>query len=211
MIAELPSPRLFHLQYNVPDVDAATAVLTEHGLTIHRRVGFVDGDRVVLRPDESIPEEFEFALQTMQVGYVTITLAEGPPYHCDHIGLYTDAFDAMVDRARDRGWTFDDDDPQRPFIETPWSFRIEVHSPGDDVESTLGDWPEAHVDSVTILTPDQDVRVGLLDVLGSIPGLAVRVGDVDHITVPRFSFVGAAVPGPARIDADSLLEPANGE
>ncbi|MDY6818622.1 MAG: hypothetical protein SVG88_08175 [Halobacteriales archaeon] len=207
MIAELPTPRLFHLQYDVPDVEAAAAVLADHGLTLHRRVGFVDDERVVLRPDEPVPANFEFQLQTMQAGYVNVTLAEGPPYRCDHIGLYTDAFDAMIDRARDRGWRIDDDDPQRPFIETPWSFRLEVHPTGDEVESTLGSWPDAHLDSVTILTPDQDTRVGLLDVLESIPGLVVRVGDVDRITVPRFHFVGAAVPGPAKITADSLLEP----
>lgn len=177
-IVEIPATRLFHLHYNVPNVRGAERRLADFGLPLHQRFGQVRGESVAFDPDGRIPDGFRLRLQTHQRGYANVTLAPGRELRFDHLELRTAEFDSVVGRAESRGWSVRDPDGRRPFVMTPWGFRVEVHRDGSAVESELGDRDEAHLSAVDLRAPNPDaVRDGLRDVFGGVPGLAVRDGD----------------------------------
>lgn len=202
-----PSPRLFHLHFNTPDVDAVETALSDAGFPLHRRFGRIDDDFVALTPDDPIPSGWRFHLETLQRGYVNVTLGRGTRFRFDHLGLYTRGFDAAIDRAEHTGWPVRDPEGRRPFVMTPWRFRIEIHPEGDDVERELGDWSTAHLEEVTLVVSDGGgVRRGLETVIGSVPGLMIRSGDVDRARVTSFTVVGDAFPDAVTVDVPSLVE-----
>ncbi|MFC4549605.1 MULTISPECIES: VOC family protein [Halorussus] len=173
-----PETRLFHLHYNVPDPSAAGRALADEGIPLRRRFGRVRDESVALAPGDPEPEGFRFRLRTHQRGYVNITLAPGRRPRFDHLGLCTRAFDEVLARAERAGWPVRDPDGRRPFVTTPWGFRVELHRDGSDVESSLGDWDDAHLDKVTAVVPNPEaVRDGFADVFGRVPGLVVRGAD----------------------------------
>ena len=179
-----PETRLFHLHYNVPSPSAAGRALADEGLPLRRRFGRVRDESVALAPGDPEPEDFRFRLQTHQRGYVNLTLAPGRRPRFDHLGLCTRAFDEVLARAERAGWPVRDPDGRRPFVTTPWGFRVELHRDGSDVESSLGDWDEAHLGEVTAVVPNPEaVRDGLGEVFGRVPGLVVR--SEDHLDATR--------------------------
>ena len=155
-----PGTRLFHLHYNAPDVARLEAELTAAGLSLHRRFGWVDDEFRSLEPDEPVPDGWRLHLQTMQAGYANVTLGQGTRFGFDHLGLYTGAFDAIVERARAAGWSVREPDGRRPFVMTPWGFRVELHPDGDDVEATLGSWTDGRIDAVHLAVPDESAVRG---------------------------------------------------
>lgn len=224
---EPPTTRLFHLHYNVPDVTRAERALANHGIPLRQRFGQVRGEAVALDPGESEPEGFRLRLQTHQRGYANVTLAPGRKLRFDHLGLCTAEFDATLDRAKERGWSVRDPGGRRPFVMTPWGFRVELHRDGSDVESSLGDWHEAHLSAVELHVPNPDeVRDGLGEVFGDVPGLSVQSdgsvqpdGDVPgpraqsesdgdgRAFVPRFELGGDAFDGREREIEAAALNP----
>lgn len=193
---EPPQTRLFHLHYNVPDVPLAERALAELGVPLRRRFGRVRGEQVALDPGESEPEDFRLRLQTHQRGYANFTLAPGRDLRFDHLGFCTSEFEAVVGRAKRRGWSVRNaEGHRRTFAMTPWGFRVELHRDGSAVESSLGDWDRAHLSAVELHVRDPDeVREGLDAVFGDVPGVAVEEGD-GRAFVPRFRFGGDALGG----------------
>lgn len=206
---EFPTTRLFHLHYNAPDVAHAERALADRGVPLQRRFGRVRGEAVALDPGETEPEDFRLRLQTHQRGYANLTLAPGRALRFDHLGLCTREFDAIVGRAGERGWSVRDPDGRRPFVMTPWGFRVELHRDGSEVESSLGDWDEAHLSEVELRVPNPDeVRDGLGEVFGDVPGLGVESGgerSEDRAFVPRFELGGEAFES-AEIEAAALAQ-----
>ena len=187
-----PSTRLFHLHYNVPDVTDAERALADRDLPLQRRFGQDRGESVGLAPDDAEPEGFRLRLQTHQRGYANVTLAPGRELRFDHLGLCTGEFDAILARAEQREWSIRDPGGRRPFVTTPWGFRVELHRDGSAVESSLGDWHEAHLSEVELRVSDPDeVRDGLAAVFGDVPGVEIRPGE-GRAFVPRFELGGGA-------------------
>lgn len=199
--------RLFHLHFNTPDVPAAESALVERGFPLQRRFGRLDGDSASFGPNEPVPDGFRLRLETLQRGYVNVTLAPGRAPRFDHLGLCTAAFDAVLERAREAGWSVRGGaDARRTFVMTPWEFRVEVHPDGGDVESSLGAWSEAHLSDVRLAVPEPDsVREELTAVFGTVPGLVVEQGERERAWVSSFRVEGEAFPDGANLDAAATL------
>lgn len=204
MSMDRPTTRPFHLHFNTPNVSAAERRLESTGLPLRRRFGRIDGEFAALDPSDEVPDDFQLRLQTHQRGYVNLTVAPGRRPHFDHLGLCTDEFDAIVERVNGVGWSIRDSEGRRPFVMTPWGFRVELHRDGSDVESDLGAWADAHPAEIRLAVPDPDaVREGLESVFGAVPGLAVERGERERAWVPSFRVGGGAVE--ADVDVAALL------
>lgn len=204
-----PPTRPFHLHFNTPGVAAAECRLSELGLPLYRRFGRVDGEFVALEAADAVPDDFALRLQNHQLGYVNVTVAPGRTPRFDHLGICTGEFDAVVGRVADAGdgWSIRDPDGRRPFVMTPWGFRVEVHRDGSDVESDLGSWADAHLSEIRLAVPDpDDVREGLSAVFGAIPGLAVERGERERAWVPGFRVEGGSVPDGTEVDPGTVLD-----
>ena len=201
-----PPTRTFHLHFNTPDVSAAERRLSGLGLPLYRRFGRVDGEFVALDASDEVPAGFELRLQNHQIGYVNVTVAPGRKPHFDHLGLCTEEFGHIVNRVEEAGWSIRDPDGRRPFVMTPWGFRVEVHRDGSDVESDLDDWTDAHLSEIRLAVPDPDtVHEGLADVFGAVPGLTVESGARERAWVPGFRIEGGAVPAGIDVDPGAVL------
>jgi hypothetical protein len=203
-----PSTRLFHLHYNTPNVDGLEAALADVGIPLHRRFGWDDGAFTSLTADEPVPTAWKLRLETLQTGAVTLTLAPGRQFRFDHLGIVTTTFDTIVDRVRrTEDWSIRDTDGRRPFVMTPWGFRVELHPDDGAVASELGSWERAQLSEVRLVVPAPEadaVRSGLRSVFGSVPGLVVDSGDVDRPTVPSFTLEGSQFDEGRLVDLDSL-------
>lgn len=200
--------RPFHLHFHVPDVSTAERALAAVGLPLNARYGAVDGESVRLAPDDPTPDGFRFRLQDHQAGVVNVTLTHGPGPRFDHLGVVTDGFDAVLNRARDADWGVLPND-RRTFLVTPWGFRVEVHPTGGRVDSGLGDPATARIETCELRAPDADaVRRGLDRVLGAVPWLDVREAgpDAERVHVPTVALAGDAFDGPATLRAAALVE-----
>ncbi|WP_227373765.1 hypothetical protein [Haladaptatus halobius] len=196
-----PPTRLFHLHFNTPDVSGAERRLAGRRLPLYRRFGQIDGEFLALDASDSDPDDFR--LQNAQRGYVNVTIAPGRRPHFDHLGLCTTAFDALCDRAAERGWSVRSRDGRRTFVMTPWRFRVELHPHGSDVEADLGSWEVAHLERVELTVPDPDADDEFRAVFGDVPGLRIRRGD--DVEVPRFCLAGSAFPDGARVETDAVF------
>lgn len=205
-----PVTRLFHLHYNTPDVDGLEAALDDVGLPLHRRFGWDDGEFTSLGPDERRPAAWRLRLESLRRGAVDLTLAPGRRFRFDHLGVVTSEFDAVVDRVRRAdaaGWSVRDSDGRRPFVMTPWGFRVEVHRDDGEVAAELGGWETARLVDARLVVPEgavETIRVGLETVFGPLSGLTVAGGDVDRPTVPTFTLGGDALSTPTVVDVASL-------
>ncbi|SFL22288.1 hypothetical protein SAMN04487950_2892 [Halogranum rubrum] len=202
------STRLFHLHYNTPDVDSLETALADTGIPLARRFGWDDGEFTSLAPDDPIPEAWKLRLETLQTGAVNLTLAPGRQFRFDHLGVVTSAFDAVVSRVRRTDdWSIRDADGRRPFVMTPWGFRVELHPEDGDVPAELGSWDVARLTETRLVVPNdevQSVRCGLQSVFGGVSGLVVEAGDVDRPTVPSFTVVGDAFSASRTVDVSAL-------
>lgn len=201
--------RLFHLHFHVPDVAVAAAAIDRIGLPPNARYGAVDGESVRLDPGDPDPDGFRFRLQDHQVGHVNITLTSGPRVRFDHLGVVTDAFDAVLDRARDAGWRVRPNE-RRTFLVTPWGFRVEVHPAGGRIDEGLGTAETAWIDRCELHVADPEaVRSGLSHVLGGMAWGDVRSvedGSTDGAaSVPVVELAGTAVDGGVTLRTASLL------
>ncbi|SEP20479.1 hypothetical protein SAMN04487948_12120 [Halogranum amylolyticum] len=209
-VSHSPATRLFHLHYNTPDVDGLEAALADVGLPLHRRFGWDDGEFTSLGPDERRPTEWRLRLETLRRGAVDLTLAPGRRFRFDHLGVVTSEFDAVVDRVRraeSEGWSVRDSDGRRPFVITPWGFRVEVHRDDGEVATELVAWETARLLDVRLVVPEEAVeaiRTGLTRVLGPVSELTVASGDVDRPTVPSFTLGGDVLSTPTVVDVASL-------
>ena len=188
--------RLFHLHFNTPDVPALESWFESVGVPLRRRFGVVRGESVALAPDEDAPDDWRVRLQSHRVGGVDVTLAPGQRHRFDHLGLVTPGFDDVVARAEERGWSVRDPNGRRPFVMTPWGFRVELHSEESDVAGSLGSRDVARFERVELLVPDDEaeaVRDGLDEVFGEVSALAVTEGAVERPTVRRFALSGEGV------------------
>jgi hypothetical protein len=203
-----PSTRLFHLHYNTPDVDSLEAALADVGLPLHRRFGWDEGAFTSLGPDDPIPETWKLRLETLQTGAVNLTLAPGRHFRFDHLGVVTSDFEHVVDRVRaSDDWSIRDLDGRRPFVMTPWGFRVETHRVDGDVASELGSWESARLLDVRLVVSTEAttaVRSGLEAVFGPIQGLSVEGGDVERATVPAFTIGGTSFPTERVVDVASF-------
>ncbi|WP_227354295.1 hypothetical protein [Haladaptatus salinisoli] len=199
----IPPTRLFHLHFNTPDVSGAERRLAERGLPLYRRFGRVDGEFRALDADDPVPDDFRLRLQNAQRGYVNVTLAPGRRPRFDHLGLCTTAFDALCDRATERGWSVRDRDGRRTFVMTPWRFRVELHPDGSDVETDLGPWEVAHFERVELTLPDSDADDEFRAVFGDVPGIRIRRGD--DVGAPRFHLAGSAFRDGTQVETDAVL------
>lgn len=203
-----PTTRLFHLHYNTPDVDGLEAALADVGLPLHRRFGWDEGEFTSLGPDERRPAAWRLRLETLQRGAVNLTLAPGRRFRFDHLGVVTSDFDHVVDRvSASDDWSIRDPDGRRPFVMTPWGFRVETHPVDGDVASELGSWETARLLDVRLVVPTgatAAVKSGLEAVFGSIQGLSVEGGDVERATVPAFTIGGTSFPAERVVDVASF-------
>lgn len=202
-----PTNRLFHLHYHVPDPERTTRQLAGMGLPRHRRIGRVDGESVALSPDDEVPDDFHLRLQSVQRGYVNVTVATGNTVDFDHFGIVTGVVDPIVERAeRAAEWRVQSA-PHRTLLHTPWGFRVELQPEAGDVASALGAWELCHFEHVTLTVPASDaaaVEDGLDAVVGDVPGLHVSRGPADEVTVPEATVEGSAFPGGRTITVDEL-------
>ena len=190
-----PPTRLFHLHYNTPDVGQLESALETAGLPLYRRFGWAEDDLLALSPTDPVPAGWRLYVETLQQGYANLTLGLGGRFRFDHLGIYASEFDAIVERAEAAGWSVRDKDGRRPFLTTPWRFRIEIHPEGDDVEGELGCWADAHLEEIRLVVPDAaPVRRGLDAVLGPVSGLVVEEGEATRPIVPRFTLGGTRFP-----------------
>lgn len=188
--------RLFHLHFNTPAVASAQRALADRGIPLRQRFGQVAGESVALAPDENAPEDFQLRLQSHRQDYVDVTLAPGQRPHFDHLGICTSEFGALTERAERNDWSVRDPNGRRPFVMTPWGFRVEVHRDGSDVESSLGDWETGHLTEVELrVSHPEEVRDGLNRVFGELPGLVVKKSsEADaHPFVSQFRVEGDAL------------------
>ena len=190
------STRLFHLHFNTPDVDALESWFESVGVPLRQRFGVVRGEGVALAPGEDAPDDWRFRLQSHRVGAVDVTLAPGQRHRFDHLGVVSSRFDDVLARAEEQGWSVRDPDGRRPFVMTPWGFRVEVHREESDVARSLGRRADARFARVELLVPDDEaeaVRDGLDGVFGEVPALDVVADDLDRPTVRRFALGGEAI------------------
>ncbi len=94
---------LFHLHFNSPVLETATARLNEYGVPLQQRFGTVRGAGVSVAPETQSPDEFRLKLQVHRIGAVNISLAPGQQPQFDHIGLFVADIDDVITRARSRG------------------------------------------------------------------------------------------------------------
>ncbi|MFD1512111.1 hypothetical protein [Halomarina rubra] len=188
--------RLFHLHVNTPDVAALESWLDSLGVPLRQRFGILDGESVALAPGEDAPDGWRLRLQSHRVGAVDVTLAPGQRRRFDHLGVVTNAFDDVVVRVEATGWSVRDPDGRRPFVMTPWTFRVEVHRADSDVARSIGPREDARLERVEVLVPEDEaesVRSGLPTVFGELPALAVSGGDVERATLGGFTLAGDRV------------------
>lgn len=194
---------LFHLHFNTPDVRGAAGRLTAAGVPLQRRFGSLRGEGVSLAPADPEPPAFRFKLQVHRRGAVDVTLAPGRRPHFDHFGLLVPDREAVLARARDRGWSVRADS-RRPFVMTPWGFRVEVHDANSPVVKDLGSADEARIESVRLHVPDAHVvRESLEVVFGRIPALELVEGEGPWVGSVELG--GRAAPDGVEVETADLL------
>ncbi|WP_410765152.1 VOC family protein [Haloferax sp. DFSO60] len=168
-------PSVFHLHYQTPDIEHATATLADHGITPNAKFGSADGESVSLSPDETPPDEFKLRLQTNRGGSADVTLAPGPRVKFDHFGVVVEDVAAVVERAEAHEWPVVQNE-RRTFLTTPWRFRIELQAADSDVVAELGDRSDCELSEVLLAVPveardtvDREIRA----VVGDVSNLRV--------------------------------------
>lgn len=211
---------LFHLHFATPDVRGAAGRLTAAGVPLQRRFGSVRGEGVSLGPADPEPPEFRFELQVHRRGAIDVTLAPGRRPHFDHLGLLVSDRDAVLARARDRGWSVREDE-RRPFVTTPpngvrravtsrgdvttpWGFRVEVHDADSPAVQDLGSADEARIETVVLHVRNPDVvRESLEVVFGRIPALELVEGAGPWVGAVELG--GRAAPDGMEVETADLL------
>ncbi|WP_330633413.1 hypothetical protein [Halocatena halophila] len=168
---------LFHLHFNTPALETATARLNEYGVPLQQRFGTVRGERVSVGPETQPPDEFRLKLQVHRIGAVNISLAPGQQPHFDHLGVFVADIDDVLTRARSREWSVRSNE-RRTFVMTPWGFRVELHpkSGARGVEFGRSSTPRLE-DVILHASNPQVVREPLQTVFGTIPNLHLEAGE----------------------------------
>ncbi|MFC7165522.1 hypothetical protein [Halospeciosus flavus] len=132
-----------------------------------------------------------------------MTLAPGRRPHFDHLGLLVSDRDAVLARARDRGWSVRTDE-RRPFVMTPWGFRVEVHDADSPAVQDLGSADEARIETVALHVRNPDVvRESLEVVFGCIPALELVEGAGPWVGAVELG--GRAAPDGMEVETADLL------
>ena len=201
-----PCNRIFHLHYHVPDISYAEDALAAYGLPLHARFGWVDEEIIALRPEDDTPDDFQFRLQDSQRGYANVTLTSGKKVQFDHLGIISDDFEGITERADTAGWGVQGIDEPRTFLFTPWGFRVEIHPEGNRVEESLGPWEVCRFKEVILTAPDREpVEDGFDTVIGPLPQLSLQSG-YEQVEVPKASLTGNSVESPIVLQSSHLSD-----
>lgn len=131
---------LFHYHFWTPHVEETEKFYVNNGFRIYQRIGKCQGDFQKFDPplvwDDFRKKNILFRIIEARKGSINITFGYGKKIIFDHIGfLVSEKEQELIClNADNMNWTVDRGE-RRTFITTPYSFRIELQTNKDIVDS----------------------------------------------------------------------------
>lgn len=131
---------LFHYHFWTPYIEETERFYVDHGFRIFQRIGKYQGDFMNFDPpliwDDFREKNILFRIIEARQGSINITFGYGKNSKFDHIGFLVSETEKEVicKNAVKLNWTVDKGE-RRTFITTPYSFRIELQTNKDLVDS----------------------------------------------------------------------------
>ncbi|WP_430538240.1 hypothetical protein [Cytobacillus oceanisediminis] len=131
---------LFHYHFWTPHVEETERFYVNNGFCIYQRIGKYQGDFQNFDPplvwDDFREKKILFRIIEARKGTVNITFGYGKKIIFDHIGFWVSdkEQELICQNADNMDWTVDRGE-RRTFITTPYSFRIELQTNKDIVDS----------------------------------------------------------------------------
>ncbi|KON90134.1 hypothetical protein AF332_27255 [Sporosarcina globispora] len=131
---------LFHYHFWTPHVEETERFYVDHGFQVFQRIGKYQGDFQNFNPplvwDDFREKNILFRIIEARKGTINITFGYGKKIIFDHIGFLISEKeqDLICENAAEMNWSVDRGE-RRTFINTPYSFRIELQTNKDIVDS----------------------------------------------------------------------------
>ncbi|WP_264740569.1 hypothetical protein [Cytobacillus firmus] len=131
---------LFHYHFWTPHLEETERFYVNNGFRIYQRIGKYQGDFQNFDPplvwDDFREKKILFRIIEARKGTINITFGYGKKIIFDHIGFWVPEKkqELICQNADNMNWTVDRGE-RRTFITTPYSFRIEIQTNKDIVDS----------------------------------------------------------------------------
>ncbi|MCM3405170.1 hypothetical protein [Cytobacillus oceanisediminis] len=131
---------LFHYHFWTPHVEETERFYTNNGFRIYQRIGKYQGDFQNFDPpfvwDDFREKDILFRIIEARKGCINVTFGYGKKSIFDHIGFLVieKEQEFICQNAVNLNWNVDRGE-RRTFITTPYSFRIELQTNKDLVDS----------------------------------------------------------------------------
>jgi hypothetical protein len=131
---------LFHYHFWTPFVEETEKFYVDHGFRISQRIGKYKGEFQTFDPpqtwDDFRDKKILFRIIEARKGAVNITFGFGKKIIFDHIGFFVskDELQTICENAEKMDWEVNKGE-RRTFISTPYSFKVELQSNVDAMDS----------------------------------------------------------------------------
>ncbi len=131
---------LFHYHFWTPNVEETEQFYEDNGFRISQRIGRYQGEFLEFNPplkwDNFREKNILFRIIEARKGSINITFGYGKKIIFDHIGFLVSnqELEQICENAVKLSWKVDKGE-RRTFIATPYSFRIELQTNTDVVDS----------------------------------------------------------------------------
>ncbi|RZT21251.1 hypothetical protein [Fictibacillus sp. BK138] len=196
---------LFHYHFWTPYVEETEKFYTDHGFRISQRIGKYKGKFQTFDPpltwNDFREKKILFRIIEARKGAVNITFGFGKNVMFDHIGYFVSEseLNMICNHAKEMGWEVNKGE-RRTFISTPYSFRIELQSHPDVIDSQTDSF---QIRQLMLETTRNGLEQDLTLLFGKpIKNIVSKVGDevtIQKAIINGFSSPSATDPNGVRI------------
>jgi hypothetical protein len=194
---------LFHYHFWTPYVEETEKFYVDHGFRISQRIGKYNGEFQPFDPpltwDDFREKKILFRIIEARKGAVNITFGFGKKVIFDHIGFFVseEELDQICENARKMSWEVNKGE-RRTFISTPYSFRIELQSHTDVMDSRTDQF---QINQLTIETKKNGLEQDL-SLLFGVPIETVISKAGNEVTIKEAIING--FPSPNSVDPNGV-------
>jgi hypothetical protein len=196
---------LFHYHFWTPFVEETEKFYVDHGFRISQRTRKYKGEFQTFDPpqtwDDFREKKILFRIIEARKGAVNITFGFGKKVIFDHIGFFVseDELDKICENAEKMRWEVNKGE-RRTFISTPYSFRVELQSHTDVIDSRTDRF---QIEQLTLETTRNGLEQDLSLLFGSpIENIISKAGNevtIQKAIINGFSSPNAVDPNGVRI------------